>query len=281
MKTLDNFLDDYLKKEDNNQKKINKCCMNKENIVLSDNLLLYVCVECAMVQTEIYTKDFYENGKIPGCVKTYIPYQRNNHSIRRLHRWNNYSYKEVHMRKLVDEIDNKLKNIDFIDKEIKMFSIIKFKSLYDKISVRAKIKNALIVYCIYVISISLDRPIDLLLLLSIYNLNIKNYNDLVNKLKEDKLFYSRFIDIYFSKLDIEIDKINFVLKYNLILKYNNRKFNTKTILLGLLYNILLKEDKLDKIKFYNTYSISKNSIKSISKFIKQNNIIDNDINEPN
>ena len=206
MNTLDLYLESILPPKPEKPKP-SPCCLNKENIHLSENLLLYVCVECGLVQQgNLYHKDFYSKYKNPNYVKTFIPYQNKYRHLHRLNKWANYSYKEVQQDKLLREIDTKL--VDF-DREIKDFTKISFAKLYDKLSIRAKIKDALIVYCMFQASLMLKKPLEIDDLLKLFNISIKNYNDLNKKLIVDKLFYLKEINEYLELLDnkIEIEEI--------------------------------------------------------------------------
>ena len=268
MKQLDLFLESYLPPQ---PEKPITCCDNKENIVLSDNLLLYVCVECACVQKgNLYHKDYYSKYKNPNYVKTFIPYSNKYRHLHRLNKWANYSYKEVQQDKLLKEIDVKL--IGF-NREIVDFTKISFAKLYDKLSIRAKIKDALVVYCIFQSSLMLKKPVEIDDLLKLFNISIKNYNDLNKKITDDNLFYLKEINEYLELIDKKIEKNYLIRTYNDFLTYNNRKFNNKSIVLGIIYFILSKDKDFDKKDFYELFNISKSSIKNVGKFINKNKII--------
>ena len=268
MEALDLYLDSILPKK---EEPLPTCCDNKDNIVLSDNLLLYVCIECATVQTNTpHHKDYYSKYKNPNYVKTFIPYSNKYRHLHRLNKWSNYSYKEVQQDKLLKEIEAKL--IDF-DREIVDFTKISFAKLYDKLSIRAKIKDALIVYCIFQSSLMLKKQVEIDDLLKLFNISIKNYNDLNKKLTDDNLFYLKEINEYLELIDNKIKKNYLITLYNDFLVFNNRKFNNKSIVLGIIYHILSKKSDFKKKDFYKLFNISKSSIKNVGKFITNNKII--------
>ena len=270
MNTLDLYLES-INPTPKKEYKGNLCCLDKSNIHLSTSLLLYVCVSCGLVQKgNLYQKDFYDRYKNPNYVKTFIPYTNKFRHLHRLNKWANYSYKEVQEDKLLREIDVKIKDFD---REIKDFTKISFAKLYDKLSIRAKIKDALIVYCIYQASLMLKKDVEIDDLLKLFNISIKNYNDLNKKLTVDKLFYLREINEYLSLIDNKIEKNYLITIYNDFLEYNKRKFNNKSIVLGIIYYITSKESGFKKKDFYELFNISKSSIKNVGKFIVKNKII--------
>jgi len=245
--------------------------MNKDNIHLSTSLLLYVCVECGLVQKDnLYTKDFYDRYKNPNIVKTYIPYQYKYRNICRLNKWGNYSYHEVQEDKLLKEIDMKLVNFD---RDITNFSKVLFTQLYRGLSIRAKIKDSLVVYCLFRTLLYLNRPVEIDDLLKLFNISIKNYLDLNNKLKDSKLLYLKEMNTYIELADNKIKKNDLIKIYSKFIEYNKRKFNNKSILLGIIYTQLSKEEDFDIKDFYHTFLISKTSIKNVSNFIKTHKII--------
>ena len=267
---LDTYLDTILPPKPEKPKP-SPCCMNKDNIELSTNLLLYVCIECGLVQKgNLYQKDFYDRYKNPNYVKTFIPYQNKYRHLHRLNKWANYSYKEVQEDKLLKEIDDKLKDFD---RDIRDFTKISFAKKYDKLSIRAKIKDALIVYCMYQASLMLKKPLEIDELLKLFDISIKNYNDLNKKLPDDKLFYLKEMNEYLELIDNKIDKNYLITTYNDFLEHNNRKFNNKSIVLGIIYYIISKEKDFKKKDFYEMFNISKSSIKNVGKFIVKNEII--------
>ena len=251
--------------------KYEPCCYDKRNIQLSPSLLLYVCIECGLVHFDIpHEQDIYDKFKNPHIVKTFIPYQYKYRHLHRLNKWGNYSYKEVQLDKLLTEIESVMN--DKYDRQLIDRTKALFTELYDKLSIRAKIKDSLIVYCIYKNSINIGKTIDLDILLELLNVSVKNYNDLNKKIPIDKLFYPKNINEYLYLIDNKIKKDYLIILYNKFLVLN-KKYNNKSILLGIIYFILSKKDDFDKKDFYRTFDISKSSIKNISKIIIENELI--------
>lgn len=270
MNSLDLYLDTILPSKPK-KTLINDCCLDKENIKLSDNLLLFVCIECGTVHKDnLYHVDYYSKYKNPNYVKTFIPYSNKYRHLYRLNKWSNYSYKEVQQDKLLKEIDIKLEDFD---REIRDFTKISFVKIYDKLSIRAKIKDSLIVYCIYQSSLMLKKPVEIDDLLKLFEISIKNYLDLNKKLTTDRLFYLKEMNEYLSLIDNKINKNYLIQIYNDFLTFNDRKFNNKSIVLGIIYFIISKDKDFKKKEFYELFNISKSSIKNVKKFITKNNII--------
>ena len=281
---FENMIENYLKNEEQEQVREidhldyvdypsdeDNCCDDEGNIILSENLNIYVCCECGTVSNKTpHNVDFYDKFKNPNFVKSFIPYSNKYRHLYRLNKWSNYSYSEVQMDKLLKEIDRKMENFD---SELTSFTKMNFKNIYSKISIRAKIKDGLIVYCIYKSSLMLKRDIDIDVLLKLMNVSIKNYNDLNKKLKDDKLFYLDTMNEYLELTDNKIIKKDLIRYYNNFLILNKRKFNNKSILLGIIFFILKQDKEFDKKEFFNIFNISKSSIKNVGKFIVSNDII--------
>jgi hypothetical protein len=238
---------------------------------LSENLLLFVCKECAIVHFDIpHNIDFYDQFKSPNIVKTYIPYAAKTRHLTRLQKWSNYSHKEVQLYKLIQYINEKV-NGKF-DREVIDFTKIHFSRLYEQLKVRAKIKESLMVYCIYSCSLTFKKKIDIDELFKIFKVSDKNYNDLNGKLIEHPLFYPTNINKYLDLIDNKLDKNYLIIKYNKFLQKKNT-FNNKTIILGIIYFCLKEKGLLDKKDFFNIFSVSKGSVKNIVKFIEENSIV--------
>lgn len=268
METLNLYLDTILPKPI----KEPKTCCNPENIILSQNLLLYVCVECGLVQKDkSYHIDYYDKYKNPNIVKTYIGYSGNkNRHLQRLSKWQNYSYHEVQMSKLLKEIDTIMVGYD---NDIVNFTKINFKNIYQNISIRAKIKDSLIVYCIYKTHLMLKKEIEIDDLFTLLNISGKNYNDLNKRLSTDRLFYLKIMNEYIEKTDMKINKNNLIRIYNIFMEKNDRKFNNKSIILGIIHYILSQDETNDIKKFHKKFNISKSSLVNVRKFIIENKII--------
>lgn len=252
--------------------KYEPCCYNKRNIQLSPSLLLYVCVECGVVHFDIpHHEDMYDKFKNPHIVKTYVPYTYKYRHLHRINKWGNYEYKEVQLDKLLREIEDVMYNK--FDRQLIDRTKALFTGHYDKLSIRAKIKDSLVAYCIYKISIDIKKPVDIDEIMKLLNISVKNYNDLNKKLTEDVLFYPKNINEYLKVIDNKIEKNYLIITYNKFLVLN-QKFNNKSILLGLIYYILIHKKDVSKKFFYENFDISKSSIKNIRKIIKENDLID-------
>ena len=248
--------------------KYDPCCYNKRNIQLSPSLLLYVCIECATVHFDIpHEENIYDKFKNPHIVKTYIPYQYKYRHLHRINKWGNYSYKEVQLDKLLNEIEDVMR--DKFDRQLIDRTKALFTEHYDKLSIRAKIKDSLVAYCIYKNSIDIKKPVDIDEIMKLLNISIKNYLDLNKKLSDNQLFYPKKINDYLKLIDNKIEKNYLILVYNRFLTLN-QKFNNKSVLLGLIYHILHKDKNFKKKDFFELFDISKSSIKNIGKIIKEN-----------
>lgn len=245
------------------------CCID-ENLQLSESLMIYVCRVCGTVDSNTPNNvDFYDKHKNPKIVKTYIPYSNKYRHLHRINKWGNYDYHEVQLDKLMKEIDVKLK--DYKRDEVS-FTKGLFSIMYKNLSIRAKIKDSLIAYCLFTALLTKNRKADIDEILKVLNISIKNYTDLNKKLDKDKLIYLKEMNTYLKLIDYKIEKNDFIQMYSKFIEVNNRKFNNKSILLGIIYHELNKRDDFDKKDFYTTFSISKTSIKNVCAFITQNNI---------
>ena len=264
-------LDLYLQKEKITKPTISPtCCKIDENIVLSESLLVYVCKECGKVDFETpHSINFYDKHKNPKIVKTYIPYSHKYRHLHRINKWNNYSYHEVQLDKLMKEIEVKLVNYK---RDEVSFTKALFSIMYKDLSIRAKIKDSLIAYCLFTALLTKNRKADIDEILKVLNISIKNYTDLNKKLTKDKLIYLEEMNTYLKLIDYKIEKNDFILKYSKFIEMNNRKFNNKSILLGIIYYELTKKPNFNKKDFYSLFSISKTSIKNVCAFIKENDI---------
>ena len=267
-KELFNDLDEFINNRfPPNQKVVYQCCNNKE-VILSISLLKYVCCNCGIVADEPYTKDFYDRFKNPLFVKTIIPYRPKTRHLSRLSKWTNYSYKEVVLDKNLKYIDSKLGHLD---RDNILFSKVLFKQIFPKMKIRAKIKDALIVYCYYTTSLALDKNVEIDDLLKIFKISIKNYNDLNNKLECNKMYYFNNLNNYLIRTNL-YDKKNKIIKlYNLFLSTTSKRFMKKSVILGIIYK-LVDDEKLKK-KFFKIFDINKSSIKNIIKYINEYKII--------
>ena len=243
------------------------CCRNK-NIQLSDSLLRYVCINCGVVANQPYTKDMFDKYKNPLFVKTLIPYRPNTRHLTRLNKWSNYSYKEVVLDKNLKYIDSKLGHLN---REILLFSKVLFKELFPNLKIRSKIRDSLIVYCYYSTALSFNRSIEIDDLLKIFKISIKNYNDLNKKIVGNKLYYFEGLNDYLNETNLYEKKNQIIKLYNLFLSNSTKRFMKKSIILGLIYKMVKDTDI--KRRFFKIFDINKGSIKNITKYINEYNII--------
>ena len=260
---LDEFIDIHFPK----QKIIYKCCNNRD-IQLSQSLLLFVCVSCGVVTDTPFTKDFYDRYKNPLFIKTLIPYRPKTRHLTRLSKWANYSYKEVVLTNNLEYINSKLGHLD---RDVLLFSKVLFKQIFPNMKIRAKIKDALIIYCYYSTSMVCNKEIEIDELLNIFNISIKNYNDLVFKLDDNKLYYYENLNEYLEITDLYSQKNKIIKLYNLFLTNTSKRFMKKSIILGIIYK-LVKDENIKK-KFFKLFDINKSSIKNITKYINEYKII--------
>ena len=260
----------YLEEHKHIETKSTHNCCNNKTMTLSDNLLLYVCVNCATVDSgHPHEISYYDKFKNPRIVKTFITYSYKHKNICRLNKWGNYVYAEVQEAKLLKEIQAKLIGYD---REIIQYTVALFSILYKDLSIRAKIKDSLIAYCLYSGMLYHKKEVEIDDILKLMNITIKNYLDLNNKLKEDALFYLEEMNTYLKLIDYKITKNDFIRMYSEFSKYNKRKFNNKSILISIIYYVLNKDKNFDKDEFYDTFSISKTSIKNVCLYIEKNKI---------
>lgn len=256
MELLDKYLDTILppkpKKTD-----YSPCCLDEGNIVLSD-MLVDTCIECGRMMIEKpYNIDDNENFKNPLVIKTYTNYHQKYRNIHRLHKWSNWSYAEVELRKLQDIIDG----LDIIQ-DIKRLAKIKLKYYYieKKIVSRNKIRMGLLCYCIYTSYLRENIDININVIFEMLDINFNNYNQLVKKLPiEDQLYYPKDLDKYIGKF-VKINTNKIMVLYTKLIHNTDIKYNKKTLLLTTIYYLL---DEKDKKKFYKKIHISKNSINKV------------------
>ena len=250
---------------------INHNCCNNKSMVLSDNLLLYVCRNCATVDSgHPYEIDLYDKFKNPRIIKTYIQYSYKYRAICRLNKWGNYIYAEVQESKLLKEIEEKVSGYD---REVIQYTVALFSIIYKELTIRSKIKDSLICYCLYSGMIHYNKNPEIDDILKLLDVSIKNYLDLNKKLKSDGLFYLQEMNTYLKLIDYKITKNDYIEMFSNFYYFNKRKYNNKSILLSIIYYVLNKDKNFDKSDFYENFSISPVSIKNVCAFIDENNII--------
>lgn len=263
MNTLTNYLDTILQKK---EKPINPPCCDNKRIIYDKNNFWNCCSSCGLVID--FTKEvptYQEN--ISFIVKSFIPMSYKWKNIVRIHKWSNYSYYEVRDDKLMKFIDN----LPIRNREIKNYSKVIFLHEFKKTRTRAKVKMGLLCYSIYKAHIIFKEEVDINELFDLLDITDKHYNSAVKKLTEDKIFYPKNIDKYLKIIDNKIKKNYLIRIYNDFLeKY--QKYNSKTILLSLIYYVLREKKELDKKVFFKKFNISSNSINTIITFIDDNDV---------
>ena len=235
------------------------CCNNEENIHYNDNLGKYSCIECGCCKD--YQKqsiEYVEGGYafIPG---TYIKSNFKFRKLIQLQKWSNYDYKGVRDYNIKKYIDS----LPFMNREVLSYSKIIFMQEYHKLKIRGKVKKGLICYAIYKAHLILHLPIDICKWFEILEINVKHYNSANKKVLIDQLFYPVNLDKYLNKLDIKIDKNILIREYNDFLSRHSN-FNTKTIILSIIYN------KMDNhSNFFKIFKISNTSIIIVNKLLNE------------
>ena len=142
--------------------------------------------------------------------------------------------------------------IYLLEIEIKNYSKVIFKEEFKKVRTRAKVKYGLICYAIYKAHLIFNEDIDLDDLFELLEITDKHYNSSNKKIKTDKLYYPKNINKYIALTGNKINKNFLIQAYNTFLeKYN--KYNSKTIILSLIYYFLREKGELNKKKFFKKF----------------------------
>lgn len=258
-KDLDNYYNVKIDEEEP------KCCDN-HNIVIDNTYLSCTnCGETKIDNINYVTPKKYLNQRFHNCTiisSNVIKFK----SIRRLHHFSNYSYKEVVMIKSFKEMNELCEKMK-LSKKIFEGSKIKYKEIFLdlKISSRSNIKRGVYLYCImfscnyYNVDINIDE------LIKISNIEKKHYNKVLKKLEKKNVILShsninKFINIC-KKNNLKIDKKIIIKKYQDFKKKEKIKLNNNSILIGILFELLnIPENQF--IKIFKTTKIT------LSKFNK-------------
>lgn len=269
MNNLNKFLETYLPNED----KILKSCCNNKKMIISPNLIKYVCINCGTVNDNIYTIDDIEKFK-GNYVKTFIGYSPNSKlrsKIYRLQKWTNYDRLDIKMNEYLEFITN----LPIDDETVINFTRIKFKELLPKMNIRGNNRKALICYCLYNSYLYYKKDVDIDELMVMLKINYKNYNDTNKKIPYDKIFYIENLNYYLGLIDNKINKNYLISIYNLFYNISD-EFNKKTLVIGLIYYILEEQEKnkllIEKMRmdFLIKFKISDSSLYVILFHINQN-----------
>jgi len=267
MEILENFLKDYLPKKE----QVFKSCCNNKDMILSENLIRYVCRNCGSVNDNIYTIDDIEKFK-GNYVKTFIGYSSNSKlrsKMYRLQKWSNYDRLDVKMNEYIIFIDK----LPIENENIKNNSKMLFKDLLPRMNIRGNNRKALMCYCLYKSHLKYKVDVDLDDLMLMLNINFKNYNDTNKKIPEEKIFYIENLNYYLGLIDNKINKNYLISIYNIFYNISD-EFNKKTLVIGLIFYLLKNNDYSFRKEFINLFNISDNSLYVILFHINQNkNII--------
>jgi hypothetical protein len=272
-----NYFKELEKYEKNKEEEKKKNCCNNQIIIVDISNNLEICESCG--NTKKYVEYVEENAltqinpyyRLTSVISSQGGYKFK--ALRRLHKWNNFSYKEntaISSYKEIRKIGLEIKLIN----EIINNSIQLYKDFYinNEISTRHKIKKSLYIYCLFYNSFELNF-FDIFEVLSNYELSIDNFNKSIQRSNYNKYFLQNnmklYIDIINKNYNIKLKLKSIIIIYNDYL-IKNSKFNSNSILILILYDLLLKKNiKINQNNFYKLFSISNSTIKKI-KNLKKN-----------
>ena len=267
MDKLTKYLDTILPPVEPKKPVSNPCCRIKRNRKYDGDSFWYVCIECGLILS--FVKEVAEYQKnVSFIVKTFIPMTYKTRHLVRLQKWSNYDYYEIRDNNLVKFIDA----LPIENREVKNIAKVIFLQEFRKVKTRAKVKRGLICYAIYKSHLIFKQDIDLDDWFDILDIKVKHYNNAVKKIKYNKLFYPKNINIYLKMIDNKINKNYLIELYNTLIQ-QYKKYNTKTILTSLIYFVLKTKGILDEKTFFAKFNID---IKVIREVIS-NIIIDKDL----
>ena len=240
------------------------CCDNKKIIIDVPNNI-EICESCGV--SKIYyeleqenqitqTNPYYRLTSIIGFSYKY-------RNVQRLHKWNNYDYKEntaIVSYKKIREIGLEIK----LNNEIINDSIQLYKEFYmdNGISTRFKIKKSLYIYCLFYNSFK-NNFFDIFEILTNYNLTIDNFNKSIQRSNLNQFYLQQnmktYIDIINKNYNIKFELKKIIICYNNLLK-ENKKLNNNSILILVFYDLLNIKNKNE---FFNLFNISKSTIKKL------------------
>lgn len=179
-----------LKKEKENIEKI--CCDNQE-LLIKD--YCEVCINCGLINNNIIENhiDNYSYQNVNHlCPNVSLKTYTNGNFNRNIMNWhyydkdnNSYYFEKQLITKIKEEILNlKLENIDlyYHNNLNRILSLYKTFYIDNKINSRGNIKKSLLIYCI--LKIFKDKELSLIKLLTDNNLTKKNYEYMLNKIKD-------------------------------------------------------------------------------------------------
>ena len=268
----------YFEMMDEEKKEITKkeCCNDKKILLIDYN---YVCENCGVVLDSTENEDIC-NGKFQVFNGSFIlttlikgNYSKQNRSLMRLQKWNNYLYKEITLKKSFEEIKKILEEININDLDIFNNACYFYQKIYQETSSRKNIKHCIYIYCIFN-SCLMNKIYDINLfeLLKDKKLSINNFNNAMNKLDKivENVYFlhsdiPKYQKILKEKYQKDISLINLIIIFNKNIKNISKikiKLNYSSILIFTIYNLLDNKDN-----FIINFNISKITMKKIYKLI--------------
>jgi transcription initiation factor TFIIIB Brf1 subunit/transcription initiation factor TFIIB len=269
-------VEDYFKLLENHENKKKKEKVEKvekvenhEFIIEYENMI-EVCVKCGLTKEYIEKEEpiQYLNNKyhlttiIVGGKNT-----RQNYTIKKLQKWNNYNYKEVTMTKsfkVIKDICNHF-NLNGI---IYNNAINYYKNIFlDKnISSRDNIKKSVYVFCIIKSCLNENKDVVLEDILDHIKVKKKHYLKALKKIDKNNIYFIK--NIVEDKLkicldnDLEIDEKDIYKDYNFFIK-QDLKINKNSLILFLFYKNL----NISNESFITIFNTTKITLKKFNKII--------------
>ena len=264
------------RKEKKKVKKVNKNCCRKMKIV-EDNTYK-ICINCGyswMNNIEYGDPTYFLNPKYQLSTEMGNSYYSKYRSLKRLHTWNNYDYRENAANVCYDEIKKIGKSIKLSDKIINQ-SCFLYKVIYidNKVSSRNKIKRSIYCYCLHRSSCHNETDINIIELLKDNDLTIENYNKALGKVKDkEKLYLNINIEKYYHLLifnyKVTISINDFIIQYNRIVRISKRnrfKLNFNSLLLATIYYII--DNTEEDYRFYEIFNTTYITLSKFKKLLK-------------
>ncbi len=271
-----NLLNDTIKGNEIEENLEEYCCGDKQ--ILEDGVYdIRVCGNCGMVfdrPDDDITFACVRNPKYKlSSQMSFIPGNKYK-ALYRLHKWNNYDYKENTANTTYTEIEK-------IGKKLSLNTLIianacnLYKTIYidSNISCRNRIKICMYLYCLYKAARHSGRRIKIFNILKATkidgkSLTVDNFNKATEKLENKLLLNDKMVETY-AMMYVHYDDIpsmdDFIDKYNEIfarLQKDTKRLNKNTALLLAVYKLL---EITDKKRFLKLFSISEGTL---NKFLK-------------
>lgn len=236
----------------------NDCCDDPHFI---NDLAFKVCINCGQCANKDELIDYEEclnpKYKLSTCIG--FGTARNTRSLHRIHKWNNYEYKENTANTNYNEIEKIGLNAGLNDKVITNACYL-YKDIYiiQKISSRNKIKRSIFVHCLYQSAITNNIVIDPIQILEFNKLSVDNYNKGVSKINQTKLYLHSKMNSYIKKLkdnhyDISLNDLIITFNNFYKLVVNTRlKLNNHNVLICAIYDLINPDN--DKI-FFESFNV--------------------------